>query len=103
MRLTCWPFGVLKTTVACEIPEASEGLMSTTFHVRSAFQPNIFFKNALKVASEGCEPFVAVAAGEALFTGALLEEGLAFCAAEYAPTTMRQIRIEQMRRFMSPF
>ena len=49
----CCPCGVLKTTVASEIPAASEGLISATFQVRFEFQPNIFFRKALKVVSLG--------------------------------------------------
>src|ERR1039458_6212869 len=56
MRVACWPFGVLKTTAASERPAASDGLMSTTFQVRSWFQPNMCLRNALNVASLGSDP-----------------------------------------------
>src|ERR1700759_5270510 len=56
--VACCPLGVLKTTVACVIPEASDGLISAIFQLRSWFHPNIAFRKELRVASLGPEPLL---------------------------------------------
>src|SRR5271165_6766220 len=100
MRDGCCPLGVLKITRASEMPGASEGLISTTFQVRSVSQPNIFLRNSLKVASLGrgvAEPADAL---EVVLAGAAAD----CCAVEYRLASARvRISSTRVQRFMVPF
>src|ERR1019366_2655433 len=98
MRVACWPFGVLKTIVASERPAASDGLISTTFQVRSWFQPNMCLRKALNVASLGSGPCELVDAPGTVLAGGFnvvagdccaLEERLAKARAVVINTTVQ--------------
>ena len=77
--------------------------MSTTFHVRFWFQPNIRLRNSLKVASLGsdpCELVDALAAFAAAF-GAAADD---CCALQQRLATARPAVINTaVQRFMVPF
>src|SRR5208337_4933988 len=100
MRDGCCPLGVLKITRASEMPGASEGLISTTFHVSSVSQPNIFLRNSLTVASLGSGAAEVVDALELVFAGAAAD-----CwAVEYKLASARvRVSSTRVQRFMVPF
>src|SRR5271166_4696503 len=99
MRDICCPWGVLKTIVTSAMPAASDGLISAIFQVRSGFQPNIFFRNSLNVASLGSvveddvEPPVVLAGA------------VPACCALANTLASASVTINRMRklRFMVPF
>src|SRR5208337_1575139 len=97
MRDICCPWGVLKTMVTSAMPAASDGLISAIFQVRSGFQPNIFFRKSLKVASLGSDALDAV---DALLAGAVPA-----CWAVELRLASASVTINRMRRlrFMVPF
>src|ERR1700690_3027829 len=100
MRDICCPLGVLKTTVTSVMPAASDGLISATFQLSSLFQPNIFFRKSLMVASLGSEALAAVVelAG---FAGAAVP---GCCAEQYRLASARlAVKKIRMQRFMVPF
>src|SRR5271157_4378286 len=100
MRQGCCPLGVLKITMASEMPGASDGLISTTFQVRSVFQPNICLRNALKVASLGSGVAELAGAPEVACAGAAADG----CAVEYRLASARvSIDSTRIQRFMVPF
>src|SRR5271166_1746986 len=102
MRVTCCPCGVLKTTAACAIPGASEGLISTIFQVSCWFQPNIFLRKASTVASLGSEVLAAVVA-VGLAAELALDE-LVFWATQYTLIEKMSSLIEKLaRRLIVPF
>src|SRR5208337_933111 len=99
MRDICCPLGVLKMIVTSAIPAASEGLISATFHVRSGFQPNIFFRNSLNVASLGSD------AVDEVEPAVVLAGAVPGCWAMEQRLASARVTINRMRklRFMVPF
>src|SRR5580698_1306534 len=99
MRVTCWPFGVLNTTVASVMPAASDCLISATFQLSSWFQPNIFLRKESTVASLGSEllPLVDLAAVAGF-------EELVPWAKQFRLAAQRPaIRTVRVKTFMVPF
>src|ERR1035437_10254487 len=91
-------------TVASDRPAASEGLISTTFQVRSWFQPNICLRNSLKVASLGSGPCeLADAPGTVLAGGFNVVAGGCCAVAPRLPKARAVDINTAMQRFMVSF
>src|ERR1035438_3785548 len=103
-RVACWPCGVLKMTTASERPAASDGLTSTTFQVRSWFQPNICLRNALKVASPGSGPCELADAPAVVSAGGFNVIAGGCCAVAQRLAKAKAVVINTtVQRFMVPF
>src|ERR1019366_8416574 len=91
-------------TVASERPAASEGLISTTFQVRSWFQPNMCLRNSLKVASLGSSPCELVDAPAVVLAGGFNVVAGGCCAVAQRLAKARAVVINTtVQRFMVPF
>src|ERR1035438_9614434 len=91
-------------TTASERPAASDGLTSTTFQVRSWFQPNICLRNALKVASPGSGPCESVDAPAVVLAGGFNVVAGGCCALAQRLAKAKAVVINTtVQRFMVPF
>ena len=92
---------LFRSTVACEMPDASEGLMSAIFQLSSWFQPNIFFRKPSTVASLGNEPLADV---DEVAGGVLGLAAPAFWATEQRLAIDRPaVKTMRVKKFMVPF